>query len=130
MDCSIQQRQKTSNGRGRAASNESPTGKIGISKHPKKETGAISNLGEEHVRADLSPHWVFPVVPPPFTFRAYLLPPKPSIIMYKLAIASLLATSAAAFAPAQSAGRASTSLNLNGWVADEVRDIKSSEMKL
>jgi len=41
--------------------------------------------------------------------------------MYKLAIASLLATSAAAFAPAQSAGRASTSLNLNGWVADEVR---------
>jgi hypothetical protein len=39
--------------------------------------------------------------------------------MYKLAIASLLATSAAAFAPAQSAGRASTSLNLNGWVADE-----------
>lgn len=46
--------------------------------------------------------------------------------MYKLAIAALLATSAAAFAPAQSAGRTSTSLNLNGWTADEVR--YSSEM--
>ena len=47
--------------------------------------------------------------------------------MYKLAIAALLATSAAAFAPAQSAGRTSTSLNLNGWTADEVRS-QSSEM--
>lgn len=67
-------------------------------------------------------------VPPPPIFRAYSFSSKAFIIMYKLAIASLLATSAAAFAPAQSAGRASTSLNLNGWTADEVRDIKSSEM--
>lgn len=37
----------------------------------------------------------------------------------KLTIAAILTTSAAAFAPAQQTGRASTSLNLNGWVADE-----------
>ena len=37
----------------------------------------------------------------------------------KLAIAILLIGSASAFAPAPQTGRASTSLNLNGWVADE-----------
>ena len=37
----------------------------------------------------------------------------------KLAIAAIVATSATAFAPVQQTGRASTSLNLNGWTADE-----------
>lgn len=36
----------------------------------------------------------------------------------KFTVAAFLATSATAFAPAQQAGRASTSLNLNGWTAD------------
>ena len=64
---------------------------------------------------------------PPARLRSWLLTAKPSVAsadmsaVAKLAIAALLATSAAAFAPAQSAGRTSTSLNLNGWIADEVR---------
>ena len=81
------------------------------------------NLGEEHGSALLA--WVSSSSPHrSFFVRIRSRQSLPSIIMYKLAIASLLATSAAAFAPAQSAGRASTSLNLNGWTADEVRHQK------
>ena len=101
---------------------KSPTGKIGIIQASEKRDCHHSRRGTRIS----TPHWFF-TVPPPLISRAYSFSSKPSIIMYKLAIASLLATSAAAFAPAQSAGRASTSLNLNGWTADEVRDIKSSE---